>query len=58
MKNIVGSLILVFSSITVCKAQKVFSVNYENQADVKVFVVDYENQADLLVYKVKYENQA
>ena len=58
MKNIVGSLILVFSSITVCKAQKVFSVNYENQADVKVFVVDYENQADLLVYKVNYENQA
>ena len=39
-------------------AQKVFSVNYENQADVKVYVVKYENQADLKVYKVKYENQA
>ena len=40
------------------EAQKVFSVKYENQADVRVFVVDYENQADLKVYKVKYENQA
>ena len=39
-------------------AQKVFSVDYENQADVKVFVVKYENQADLTVFKVKYENQA
>ena len=27
-------------------AQKVYSVEYANQADVKVFVVDYENQAD------------
>ena len=40
------------------RAQKVFSVEYPNQADVKVFVVDYENQADLKVYKVKYNNQA
>ena len=39
-------------------AQKVYSVEYQNQADVKVFVVDYENQADLKVYKVKYQNQA
>ena len=41
-----------------CNAQKVFSVDYANQADVKVFVVDYANQADLKVYFVKYENQA
>ena len=41
-----------------CNAQKVFSVQYANQADVKVFVVDYENQADLKVYKVKYQNRA
>jgi hypothetical protein len=40
-----------------CYAQKVFSVQYANQADVKVFVVDYPNQADLKVYKVKYKNQ-
>jgi hypothetical protein len=39
-------------------AQKVYSVEYANQADDKVFVVDYENQADLKVYKVKYRNQA
>ena len=39
------------------KAQKVHSVEYPNQADVKVFVVDYENQADLKVYKVKYEKK-
>uniref|UniRef100_UPI00404A5E02 DUF6150 family protein n=1 Tax=Flavobacterium sp. TaxID=239 RepID=UPI00404A5E02 len=37
-------------------AQKVFSAQYANQADVKVYVVQYENQADLKVYKVKYEN--
>ena len=39
-------------------AQSVFSVDYENQADLKVFVVKYENQADLKVFKVKYQNQA
>jgi len=39
-------------------AQKIFSVDYESQADVKVFVVDYESQADLKVFKVKYESQA
>lgn len=49
------AMILGFGSV---KAQKVYSVDYENQADVKVFVVNYENQADLKVYKVKYENQA
>ncbi len=35
MKNIIWSLILVFSSVSVCKAQKVFSVEYENQAEWK-----------------------
>lgn len=39
-------------------AQKVYTVNYESQADVKVYVVDYESQADLLVYKVDYESRA
>ena len=28
-------------------AQKIFSVDYASQADIKVFVVDYQNQADL-----------
>ena len=40
------------------QAQKVFSVEYETQADIKVFVVKYETQADLKVYKVKYESEA
>ena len=40
------------------RAQKVFSAQYANQADVKVYVVQYETQSDLKVYKVKYENQA
>ena len=38
-------------------SQKVYSVQYPNQSDVKVFVVEYENQCDLKVYKVDYPNQ-
>ena len=52
---LIVSLLFTYSSVT---AQKVFSVDNANQADVKVFVVDYENQADLKVFKVKFENQA
>ena len=57
MKNllILATMLLSFGAVN---AQKVYSVDYENQADVKVFVVQYENQAHLKVYKVKYENQA
>ena len=47
---------LLFSS-SGCYAQKVFAVQYTNQADIKLFVVDYPNQADLKVNKVKYQNQ-
>ena len=39
-------------------AQKIFSVEYQNQADIKVYVVEYENQCDLKVFKVDYSNQA
>ena len=39
-------------------AQKIYAVEYANQADVKVFVVNYKSQADLLVYKVDYASQA
>jgi hypothetical protein len=56
MYKITGIFMLVFI-FNLVSAQKVFSVKYSNQADVKVFVVGYENQADLAVYKVKYENQ-
>jgi Family of unknown function (DUF6150) len=55
MKPIV--ILLFFIVCLKGQAQKVFSIQYDNQADVKVFVVDYENQADLKVYKVKYSNQ-
>jgi hypothetical protein len=58
MKKIILSTILLLFFNYFCNAQKVFSVDYENQADVKVFVVKYENQADLKVFKVKYNNQA
>jgi len=52
-------LLLFFICIAeLAVAQKLFSVDYENQADVKVFVVDYANQADLKVFKVDYSNQA
>jgi len=56
MFKLLGVIILL-SAFNLASAQKVFSVEYPNQADVKVFVVKYENQADLKVFKVKYENQ-
>ena len=39
-------------------SQKVFSVDYPNQSDIKVYVVEYENQCDLKVFKVDYPNQS
>ena len=44
MKKIV-IIALLFLGYNV-SAQKVFSVDYANQADIKVFVVKYENRAD------------
>jgi hypothetical protein len=55
-KKIFACLSFIFAMLSFY-AQKIFSVDYANQANIKVFVVDYENQADLLVYKVSYENQ-
>ena len=49
---------LVLLCLNLLFGQKIYSVDYVNQADVKVFVTDHSNQADLLVYKVKYANQA
>ena len=46
--NMMKQLFLLMSFVVVTQvasAQKVFSVNYQNQADIKVFVVDYANQA-------------
>jgi len=56
LRHLLLFVLVCFATPT--SAQKIFSVEYSNQADVKVFVVKYPNQADLLVYKVKYENQA
>ena len=39
-------------------SQKMFSVKYPSQADIKVFVTRYSSQADLNVFKVKYQSQA
>ena len=39
-------------------SQKIFSVDYSSQADLKVFVTDYESQADLKVFKLDYQSQA
>ena len=51
-------LIFIFSFSSHLSAQKVFSVDYSSQADIKVFVVDYSSQADLLVHKKDYSSQA
>ena len=40
------------------RAQKLFSVDYESQADLKLFVVEYESQADLKIFFVDYPGQA
>jgi len=54
-------IVLVFTFLfftSFIHAQKVFSTEYESQADVTVYVVKYESQADLKVYKVDYSSQA
>ncbi|RAR73840.1 hypothetical protein [Flavobacterium aciduliphilum] len=51
MKRYILPIVAVFLCTIKSQAQKVYSVEYENQADINVFVVDYENQADLKVYK-------
>jgi hypothetical protein len=58
MKRSILFSVIFFLLTATTYAQKVFSVQSDNQADVKVFVVKYESQADLKVFKVKYENQA
>ena len=57
MKKFIYSSIVFLLFNCFSHAQKVYSVDYENKADVNVFVVQYENQADLKVFKVKYNNQ-
>lgn len=57
MKTLV-LLSILFLITNMLSAQKVFSVQYASQADVKVFVVEYESQADLKVHKKEYTSQA
>lgn len=57
MKKYILILSLVFIAFVV-NAQKIYSVKYSSQADIKVFVVKYESQCDIKVYKVDYESQA
>lgn len=40
------------------KAQKIYSVDHEYQADFKVFVVDAEYKADLIVFRTDKEYMA
>ena len=56
MKNkiLLFFILLSFKSFS----QKIFSVDYSSQADLKVFVTDYESQADLKVFKLDYQSQA
>jgi len=58
MKKLLMLFVLVLCCSLLSYGQKVYAVEYANQAEVKVFVVDYENQADLSVFKVEYSNQA
>ena len=57
-KTIIFFTFFIFSFSIAAKAQKMFSTQYANQADLNVFVVKYQNQADLKVFKVNYQNQA
>lgn len=58
MKTRYVMLVVCWMCTITANAQKIYSTEYENQAQINVYVVDYPNQADLLVYKVDYENQA
>lgn len=51
-------LLLTFLFVGKSFSQKIYSVSYDYQADVKIFVTKNDYQADLLVYKVKHDYQA
>lgn len=56
LKRILLLTLIFIPSLTY--SQKIFSVEYESQSDIKVFVVEYESQCDLKVFKVKYKSQS
>ena len=51
------TLILVILLPFISFSQKIYTVNYASQADLKVYVVNYASQADLKTYKVDYASQ-
>ena len=55
MKTLISLLFLIIPLFSY--SQKVYSVQYDYQADIKVFVTQYDYQADLLVYKVQDDYQ-
>ena len=57
----ITSLMFLLVSVTfshIANAQKIFSVKYKSDADVKVYVCDYKSDADLIVYKCSYKSNA
>ena len=56
MKFLFTAITFIFSSF--CYSQKVFSVKYSSEAQVKVYVVKYESEADLKVYKTTSQSEA
>ena len=58
-------LIMILISVLSCclfsgkaSAQKVYSTDYQSQADKKIFFVKYESQADLKIYFTTYQSKA
>ena len=39
-------------------SQKIYSVQYKSQADVKIFVVEYKSQADKKIYFTEYKSNS
>lgn len=39
-------------------SQKIYTVDYQSQSDIKVFVVEYSSQSDKKIYFVEYEYQS
>ncbi len=51
-------ILLILSIGNKLNAQKIYTVHYASDADVKVYVADYKSDADLAVYKVDYSSDA
>lgn len=58
MRRTIRILFLALAVAGSARAQKMYSVGSEYQADVKVYVVDSEYKADLIVYKTKRHSDA